>query len=290
MNNSHKPARVEVVIVNWERPLDTIQCIQSVMESDYPDIDIIVVDNGSTDDSVQKISSKFSNITLIQLPKNLGFTGGYNSGIKSALIKKPSHILLINNDAVIEPGTIQKLVNSPWDVAVPKITHFDNPNLIWAAGARWRSFPPTIKMIGYQDQDSQKYNIPHPLDYATGCALMIKTEVFSKVRGFDSQFISYMEDYDFSYRVKESGFSMGYVPDSKVLHKVSQTLGTHSAQRWHYLGRNTVLFYNKGNRFPRYTMWIALGWIFLREIILGNSSQLPHFYQGIKEGLKISSQ
>lgn len=289
MSNPIEKDRVVVVIVNWERPQETIQCIQSVIESDFPDIQIIVIDNGSGDDSLEQIQKEFPAITLIPLPDNIGFTGGYNTGIEHALKTEANHVFLINNDTVIEKDTIQQLVGSRWDVAVPKIAFYENSNLIWAAGARWRRFPPTVKMIGYQKQDNQKYNRSYPLDYATGCALMVKRAVLSKLGGFDPQYVNYMEDYDFSYRVKESGYSIGYVPEAKVLHKVSRSLGISSPQRWHYLGRNTVLFYRKGNRFPTYMLWSSLGWIFIREILLGNSSQLSSFYQGLKEGLKIIS-
>jgi hypothetical protein len=82
---------------------------------------------------------------------------------------------------------------------------------------------------------------------------------------------------------------MGYVPEAIVKHKVSRSLGISSPQHWHYMGRNTVLFYRKDDRFPIYILWCALGWILLRELIQGNSSILPSFWDGMKEGLKITS-
>jgi GT2 family glycosyltransferase len=289
MNQPGNPAQVAVVIVNWQRPQDTIHCVRSVMDSDYSDIHIIVVDNGSDDGSADKIKEAFPGINLISLPDNLGFTGGYNQGIVHAMKESAPYIFLINNDTVIEIGTIRLLVNSSWDVAVPKITYFDDQNLIWAAGARWRNFPPAIKMIGYQKPDGNKFNNPVPLDYTTGCALMIKKKVLAVVNGFDPQYVNYMEDYDFSYRVRDSGFSMGYVPEARVLHKVSQSLGLSSPQRWYYMGRNTVLFYHKDNRFPNYVLWGALGWILIREFLLGNTSHLPSFWKGMKEGLNLTA-
>lgn len=289
MNSLGKPAKVVVVIVNWQRPQDTIQCIRSIRESDSVDIRIVVVDNGSRDNSVVKISEAFPGISIVPLPENLGFTGGYNSGIENALKGDASHIFLLNNDTIIEKGTIKHLIDSNWDIAVPKITFYDEPEVIWAAGAKWRSFPPTIKMIGYKKQDSPAFANAYPLEYATGCALMLKREVLSVVKGFDPQYFNYMEDYDFSYRARESDFSMGYVPEAIVKHKVSRSLGISSPQRWHYMGRNTVLFYRKDDRFPIYILWCALGWILLRELIQGNSSILPSFWDGMKEGLKITS-
>ncbi|UCD43378.1 MAG: glycosyltransferase family 2 protein, partial [Chloroflexota bacterium] len=143
MNSPGKRAKVEVVIVNWQRSQDTIQCIRSIRRSESVDIHIIVVDNGSRDDSVEKISEAFPGISVISLPENLGFTGGYNSGIENALKGNASHIFLLNNDTIIEKGTIKHFIDSNWDIAVPKINFYDEPEVIWAAGAKWRSFPPT---------------------------------------------------------------------------------------------------------------------------------------------------
>lgn len=284
---SNNSAQVVVVIVNWEKPGDTIQCIRSVMDSEFSDFQIVVIDNGSNDDSVDKISRSSPEITLLSLPENLGFAGGYNFGIEYAQKSAAPFYFLLNNDTVLDKRAIGALINSPWDIAVPKITYYENPDMIWAAGARWRPFPPTIKMIGYRKKDIKTYNISHQLDYATGCALMVKKQVFETVPGFDPLYVNYMEDYDFSYRVREAGYTMGYVPEAKVQHKVSLSLGPSSPQRWYFIGRNTVLFYRQGDRFPGYTLWGVLGWVFLREILQGNAAYLPSFWRGVREGMDI---
>jgi GT2 family glycosyltransferase len=284
MNYSNNVPQVMVVIVNWERPKDTIECIRSVLNSDYTDLQVIVVDNGSQDGSAEKIRQAHPGITLIEIPENLGFTGGYNTGLDYARKSEALYYFLLNNDTVVDKRVIRFLVNSAWDISVPKITYYGSPDLIWAAGARWRSIPPTIKMIGYRKKDKPIYNSPYSLDYATGCALMIKKQVLEVVKGFDPIYKNYMEDYDFSYQVREAGFRMGYVPKALVEHKESQTLGINSPQRWHLIGRNTVIFYRKSARFPSYTLWIVLGWILLREILQGNAKYLPSFWEGVREG------
>lgn len=287
MNDHETSDQVEVVIVNWERPEDTIQCIRSVLESKYPNFKILVVDNGSSDDSIKKISQACDQITLIALPDNIGFAGGYNVGIEKALENGAHFIFLLNNDTVIDENTLSLLVNTKWDISVPKITFHEPPNMIWAAGARWRSIPPTIKMNGYKKPDGPAYDQAYQLDYATGCALMIKKEVLDRITGFDPLYVNYMEDYDFSFRAREAGFSIGYVPEARVKHKVSQSLGESSPQRWKFLGRNTVLFYRNHDRFPIYTIWLVLGWTTIRELMLGNSRYLPAFWSGVREGFDI---
>ena len=85
MSEMRSARKVAVVIVNWERPEDTIQCVRSVMDADYPDIDLILVDNGSSDDSIAQFKAELGQISIIELPENQGFTGGYNAGIVKAL-------------------------------------------------------------------------------------------------------------------------------------------------------------------------------------------------------------
>ena len=286
---------VYVVIVNWERPHDTIECVRSVQASDVAQLEILVVDNGSTDDSMQQISQACPGVTLLALPRNLGFAGGYNAGIECALASGAEFVFILNNDTTIEPMTIRALVAAPWDVCVPKILRYHEPGRIWAAGARWRRFPPSVVMLGYGilehgEADGPQWDSPRPLDYATGCALMIKRRVLKEVGGFDPDFENYMEDYDFCHRVRAVGYSIGYVPKAKVFHKVSQALGLASPRWWWYMGRNTVLFYRKGRRFSSWQLWSFASWVTLRETVKGNVSCLPHFWRGVKNGLEFLEQ
>ncbi len=283
-----------IVIVNWQRANDTIECVRSIYASGFPETRVLVVDNGSQDGSVQRISQTLPDVSVLSLPENLGFAGGYNAGIHHVLEQGAQNILLLNNDTVIEENTIRELARAPWDVSVPKIL-FQSTRRIWAAGAGWRRFPPSVVMFGYGlwgrgEPDGPRWNRPYPLAYATGCALMVKRHVFDVVGGFDRIYESYMEDYDFCYRVRQAGFTIGYVPDARVLHKVSSTLGMISPQWWRYLGRNTVLFYRREGRFPAWMLWSLLAWILPRELIKGNASHLPHFWRGVREGFDLMEQ
>lgn len=278
---------VQVVIVNRERSQDTIECIRSVMQSHSVAISVLVVDNGSRDDSVDRMKRLCPDAELIRLPTNLGFAGGYNAGIEQSLASDAEYIFLLNNDTVIFPDTIHALVVAmqEWDVTVPKILFHDSPSQVWAAGARWRFFPPSVIMIGYERRDCPQYNVPRPLDYATGCALMLKRQVIGTVGGFDPDYQNYQEDYDLCYRIRAAGFRIGYVPTARLLHKVSMTLGEGSPQKWRFLGRNTVLFYRKHNRFPPWMLWSFLIWVSIRESLKCQPTVLPDFWRGVREGL-----
>jgi GT2 family glycosyltransferase len=275
-----------VVIVNYEQPLDTIECIHSIRKSYFSSFRVVLVDNGSKDDSLEKLSREFPDLEPIIIPDNIKFTGGHNTGILHALETGATHIFVLNNDTVIEPSTIQELYDAQWDVRIPKILYYDHPEVVWSAGARWRKFPPSVKMIGHNHPDGTIYNKPGSLSYATGCALLATREVFERTGLFDTNFGNYMEDYDFFYRVNAAGFTTGYVPTAKVFHKVSRTLGKHPPSQRFFMGRNTILFYLKDRRYPIWILWCYVLWVQLREIFKGNITHLPDYWNGYRDGFK----
>ena len=290
------PPLIYSVIVNWQRPEDTIECIRSIQSNDdYKNLRLLVVDNGSEDYSCQRIAAACPEVELLSLPKNLGFAGGNNEGIKYALSHKAELVFLLNNDTIIQKNAISILSSAlgekrEWSVSVPKIYYYDDPNCIWAAGARWRRFPPRVTMIGFGKRDGPQYNYARELNYATGCALMIKRAVLEDIGGFDPLFMNYQEDYDFCYRARQVGYRLLYVPQAIVMHKVSRSLGHDAPERWRYLGRNTVLFYRLGERFSRASLLSFLGWVVLRELANGNGAHLPAFWQGVRDGFTVLQQ
>lgn len=285
MNNC--TLNIAAVTVNWERPQDTIECVNSILACGLSENQVVIVDNGSMDDSVDRFRENFPNVDVIKLQKNFGFAAGYNVGIQKALNKGASRVLIINNDAIIDTNSIQAMLESPWDVAIPKILYYEEPNRIWSAGCQWRKFPPCVTHIGRGQLDTQAFNIAYTLDYASGCAMMIKREVFENSGGFDPIFESYYEDYDFCYRVRQAGYIIGFVPQSRVFHKGSQTIGKYTSRRWQLNGRNAVIFYRKDNRFSWQSLWICVGVMSMVEIIRGHIEILPDFFTGVKEGLQL---
>jgi len=289
---SDKPAAdLAVIQVNYERPSDTIECIRSLQQSRYPHLRIVLVDNGSQDNSVELLKEEFPELPLICIPKNIKFTGGHNAGIRAALETGATHVFILNNDTILDPDTIpclmQAMENDHWDVVVPKIVYYDDPQIIWSAGAHYRSFPPGVVMNGLLKPDAPRYNRAGPLDYATGCAFIARREVFDVIGGFDDDFGLYNDDWDFFYRLKHAGFKTGYIPQARILHKVSRTLGRYPAGQRFYIARNSVLFFRKQNRFPVYVVWLHIAWILVREALKGRAADLKDYWQGFQEGFRV---
>lgn len=280
-----------VVIVNYCRAQDTIECVESILEKNefFYDPAIIIIDNGSEDDSYEvfeKIYKDNKQIILEQTPNNLGFTGGYNFGIRIALNYQIRWILLLNNDTVIEKQAINLLMDPQYDIIIPKILVQDKPNLVWSAGAKWRMFPPGVVIRGYLKKDHERYNKQEIIKYATGCAIMIRREALIKLGGFDEEFGSYFEDNDFFYRAEKLELKILYQPKSIIYHKISKTYGNYSKIKWFLIGRNSVLFYLKENRFSIFTLAFFAIWVIVRESIKGKFYLVPSFIRGLFEGIQ----
>lgn len=281
--------RVGIIILNWNRPLDTIACLRSLAYITYSNYYIIVVDNGSTDGSPDQIRAVVPDVELLVNSQNLGFAAGANIGIGRALERGADYILLLNNDTVVAHQFLTPLVkasekDATIGISVPKIYYYYDPTRIWSAGARWQPFPPRVKIIGLGQKDNPKYNEPYDLDYATGCAMLVRRHVFETVGGLDPVYFMYQEDYDFCYRVRKAGFRIVYVPQAKVWHKVSRGLGENSPRKWYLWSKSAVTFYAR--HFSGLTLVSFLGWVVVREILKGNVLFFRPFLHGVFDGLR----
>lgn len=296
MDNEMHP-KVSIIILNWNGWKDTIECLESLYQIDYPNYDVILVDNGSCDGSVEKIreyaegkrgvESRFfkyspenkpikiieytkkeaesrsgkeikieglpSNrrLILIRNEKNYGFAEGNNIGIRyTSKALEPDYILLLNNDTVVNPRFLSELVNvaereEKIGILGPKIYYYDEPNIIASAGAKidlWKGYAPQ-RGIGTPENGS--YKDVEDVDYVTGCALFIKTELIENIGMLDSSFFAYWEETDFCMRSRRAGYRVAFVPESKIWHKISATTNKVSGLELYYMTRNQLLFMKK---------------------------------------------
>ena len=230
MDKSKKPA-VYIILLNWNAETVTAECLRSIRDITYPNYQVILVDNNSSDDSGRKLSEQFPEIVLMQMESNLGFTGGNNAGMKKALEDGADYILLLNNDTTVASNLLDKLVEaveSGEDVAVvsPKIVFFDRPDRLWyAAGSfSWWSGMPSYYYK--KAQDSPPNNLQE-ITFATGCAMLLRAKALEKVGLLDDRFFIYGEDTDLTTRLLKAGYRGLYTPHTKVWHKDNYTVGKH---------------------------------------------------------------
>jgi len=242
----HMPS-VFIILLNWNRAKDTLECIRSLESSDYPNLSTLVVDNGSIDDSLSILRRLRKRIILIETGENLGFSGGNNLGIKYALEHNADYVLLLNNDALIAPDALSKMVavaesDKSIGIVTPKIHFHPLRDLIWAAGTKYYGWCMTSCLNGYGEEDVGQYDCERDLVWPTGCAMLIKKEVLTEVGSLNDELFAVGEDLDYGLRTIKQGYRIRYVPSAVVWHKESVSAGGHDAPQYvFYQTRNLVV-------------------------------------------------
>lgn len=242
-------SKVAAVILSYNNTLDTIACVRSVAESNWPLLAIYVVDNGSRPEVVSELKEhllKFPSAKLICATQNLGFAAGMNLGIKEALAGGANYILILNNDTVLERDAVAELVRgvngAPHAaIAAPKILYYHDKSTLWFAGSN-KSFPyPKHRGMGQKDQS--QFDTLREISFATGCAMLVKTEILEELGLLDERFFFGMEDREFSLRCLRRGLKILYVPSSIIYHKVGLTRKGNVDFNKAYLGYLSQLFF-----------------------------------------------
>ena len=221
---------VTVIILNWNGRELTIKCIESLKKVNYSNINILVVDNGSTDGSVDTLKEKFPEVSILALENNLGYAGGNNRGFDSLEPDPPKFVIFLNNDTIvdenfIEPLVKQLLTKKHAGQTVPKIYYENDPQLIWYAGGIVNLWTGSIYHSGIRQNDGPDYSKTHKTKYATGCCFCMRYNEFKEFGGFDENFPMYAEDVDLSLWIRSAGKQIWFVPASKIWHKVSASIG-----------------------------------------------------------------
>lgn len=251
-----------VILVNWNGWRDTVKCLESCASLTYPHFELIVVDNGSSDDSVNRLRERFPELRIIETGANLGFAGGNNAGMHAALGMGASFIWLLNNDTVVEPAALSALVNVLRDdpsvgFAASKIYYEDQPGTMWYAGGYLSPIWGWSRHRGVDEPDDGQYDELGSVDFATGCSLLARARAVTSIGPMDERYFLYWEDIDWSARARTAGWRIIYVPGSRIWHKLGGS--TASGRRhiqWRYEGRNRLLFYRRHR--PAALAWITL--------------------------------
>jgi len=224
---------VNLFVLNWNGRDLTLDCLSSLEKVIYPNVKIHIIDNGSSDNSVVSIRNKFPDYEIIELAENHGFAKGNNTGFQSVK-QKADYTIFLNNDTIVDPNFIDPLVNELEAISnvkqtAPKIFYEDKKEYIWFAGGIISLWTGVIRHSGIRKKDSSKFSQKRKIDYATGCCVCMRTVDFESIGMFDESFLLYGEDVDLSLRFSNQGGEILFVPESKIWHKVSASLGGQSA-------------------------------------------------------------
>ena len=259
--------RVAIVILIWNGKADTVECLHSLRDDSYPNKEIIIVDNGSTDESAAEIRRDFPEVTVLETGSNLGFTGGNNVGIRHALECGSDYIFLLNNDTTVEPCALSTLVAAAqaepgFGLLAPVIHCFYPPREIWFADSRLELH----RGAAWHDNSRQpeRTHQPYEVPWATGCAMLIRAALLRELGGFDDRYYLSWEDVDLCLRVRKAGLAIATVPAARIYHK-----GGRSGQRmpdgqYYYTVRNSLLLIREHLKWPVYPaaalqiLWLSL--------------------------------
>ena len=223
-------AHIKILILNWNGKHLLKPCLDSVTAIDYPNYSVMVIDNGSVDDSVKVVNENFPNVDILELKNNYGFAGGYNRCFTRLKDEYSGFILLLNNDTVVDPDILNSFIQAKEkygdnNIYGGKIFYHNNPEVIWYAGGNVNLKYLKISHRGIRQTDSAEYSRPMQTDYITGCCLFTSMEIINQLNGFDELFNMYGEDVDLCLRAKAEGINCYYWPDAKLWHHVSASLG-----------------------------------------------------------------
>jgi GT2 family glycosyltransferase len=236
---------VSIVTVNYNQSETTCDLLSSLQRVTYPNLEVIVVDNNSTEDNPAIIKQRYPNIVFIQNPVNYGFAAGNNMGVMAA---NGEYVLFLNNDTEVRPDFLQpmllKFKSNPKAGAVsPKIRFFHTPSTIQYAGFTEMN-PVTIRnfALGYREEDLGQHDQDRQTAYAHGAAMMVPMELVRKIGMMSYIFFLYYEEADYCDRIKRAGYEIHYVHNALVYHKESISTGKLSALKIYYLYRNRIVY------------------------------------------------
>jgi GT2 family glycosyltransferase len=231
---------VSAIVVNWNGIECVEKCLASLLSQTWPALEIIVVDNGSTDGSRELVRSRYgARITVIDSPVNLGFAGGNNLGIRAA---KGAHVVLLNNDAVAAPGWVEGLVQAAEldprvGMCASKILVLGGDGLIDSAGLLM-SADGIGRGRGRLMHDGDAYARTEDVLVPSGCAALYRRAMLDDIGVFDEDFFAYCEDSDLGLRGRLAGWACRYVPTAVVHHAYSRSTGPYSTFKAFHVERN----------------------------------------------------
>jgi len=234
--------KASVIVLSWNGMEYLGDCLSALLSQDYPDFEVIVVDNGSSDGSADLVTARFPQARLIRNGRNLGFAGGNNVGLQAAT---GDVMVLLNQDTVVQPGWLGALVealsiDSGIGIVGGKALYPDG--IVQHAGG-YVNERGEGSHYGYQQQDAGQFDQARDVDYVTGAALAITRRAFGAVGGLDEGFApAYYEDVDWCYQVRRAGFRVVYTPQAVLIHKEASAVTDVSHERMCVFHRNRLRF------------------------------------------------
>ena len=297
MANGGPWPRILVIVLNWNGTDDTLACLASLSAVDYPAFDTLVIDNGSRDSVVPAVRQHFPNTRCIELAMNLGYAGGNNVGLRTAVAEGYRFAYVLNNDTTVDAGFLKAAVAdadaSGAAVVGGKVLRHDDPSRLWMTYGRVTWLQSLIALEGWGTRDDGRWDTARDVEWVPGCGLLFSCAALAEVGLFDERFFAYHEDVDWCTTAHEHGWRVRYAPAAVIYHRGNRTLGgpTYNSPRKYLSARSSVLYARKhGTAWQRLRLAAAivltLPFVFLRRLVTGEAAGVVLKVRGWLDGLR----
>ena len=280
--------KVSIIIPHYNNYSIIDECLKSLKKISYKNIEIIVVDNNSEDNSLLLLTENHRDIIIQKSKTNLGYAGGCNLG---AEIATGEYLLFLNNDTIHNEDFLDKLVevldnNQEIACVQPKIKNYDNKEYFDYAGASGGFIDYLVypfcrgRIFDTIEKDYGQYNEEKEVFWTSGSCMMIRSNLFHKLNGFDKDFFAHMEEIDLCWRIKRKGFINYCIPKSVIYHVGGETLSYLNPKKTYLNFRNNLIMISKNDRFINLLYKIPSRLIldiFAAIKILINKKSISHF-------------
>ena len=250
------------VVLNYNGGEDVLACLETLAKQTHPALDVLVIDNASTDGSREAVAARFPGVEVVPNHRNLGYCVANNQGLQRVLEGGYHAGLLLNNDVVLEPDAVAALVAALFcdpsvGVVGPEVLFEPERHLIWCAGGQL-DFRQNLNRLRGHGKPAGTFGCPEAVDYVPGCALLVRREALARAGLLEEGYFAYLEDVEFCLRVRQAGFQVRYEPAARIYHRVSRASGDRYSRLRKYLNaRNSIHFLR------RHGSWRAwLGFLF----------------------------
>lgn len=277
---------VVILVLNWNNPTDTAACLESVARLRYANFKVVVVDNGSTDDSVVQLRRRFPMTEILETGANLGYAEGNNVGIRHALALGAEYVFVLNNDTTVSPTLLSELVElaeaHPQAGMIGPAVYCMEPDdmlfatgsfIDWAQGNTWNRdmFMPVEAGSGPARAEQ--------VDFVGGCGVLVRRAAIETAGLLNAHYYLNYEDVEWAVRIRRHGFEIWYAPQAVMWHKISATFGGASPANTYYMTRNCLLFFWQNGPSPGLRL-LAVAWVLLRTLRTVLAWSLKPRYRG----------
>lgn len=276
---------VYIVLLNWHGWRDTVDCLGSLSGLSYQNYRVLVVDNGSTDDSVMRLKAAYPKLKLIESGSNLGFSGGCNVGIRHALDNGADYVWLLNNDTRVERHSLSRLVetgasDNKIGVVGSVLYHMDEPNAVQVWGGGCVNLWLGTARSNYQPVSDGK------LHYVSGASMLLPRKALENVGLLDDlTFFMYWEDVDLCFRLRTHGWHFAIAEGSRVWHKNSASSEKRSIQLDLYMNASATQFFKRHAPLPLFPIIIGSGVRIVKRLLRGDWEHVRAVWQGVSSQL-----